>query len=226
MTTLEFGNALIEARKARGLTLRDVERDTRISTKYLQALEEGHLEVLPAPVYARAFTRTYAQYLGLDAPQLVKQLPGAKPEPDLPPLPDVHREASSPLVSASWGIAGVVVVLLLVLGLVMFVGRGGDGETSVALPDPTSDNGSQGGGAPDGPFDGPPADLVVEEGIVPDLEGQHLLVAITALADAGMRYVVVEVDNEAVPTGIIFNQSPSPGTSADGGTIITITASR
>lgn len=226
MTTKEFGNALNEARKARGLTLRDIERDTRISSKYLQALEEGHLEVLPAPVYARAFTRTYAQYLGLDAPQLVQQLPGAKPEPDLPPLPDVHREARTQLVSASWMITGVVVVLLLVVGLFMFWNRGGDGETSVTVPDPISDNGSQGGGPPNGPFDGPDAELVIEEGIVPDLEAHHLLVAITALTDAGIRYVVVELENGDVPQGIIFGQSPSPGSPLDDDTVVTITASR
>ncbi len=226
MTTKEFGSALIEARKARGLTLRDIERDTRISAKYLQALEEGHLEVLPAPVYARAFTRTYAQYLGLDASQLVQQLPGAKPEPDLPPLPDVHREARTSLVSASWMIAGVVVVLLLVVGLFMFWDRGGDGETAVTVPDPIADNGRQGGGSPDGPFVGPDAELVVEEGIVPDLEAHHLLVAITALTDAGMRYMVVEVENEDVAQGIIFSQSPAPGSPANDSTVVTITASR
>ncbi len=226
MTTQEFGNALIEARKARGLTLRDIERDTRISTKYLQALEEGRLEVLPAPVYARAFTRTYAQYLGLDAARLVQQLPGAKPEPELPPLPDVHREARMPLVSASWGIAGVVIVLLLVVGLLMFWTRGGDSETVVNVPSPIADNGRQGGGPSNGPFVGPDAELVIEEGVVPGLEGHHLLVAITALSDAGIRYVVVEVENEGVPQGIIFSQSPSPGSPVDDDTVITITASR
>ena len=50
MSTEELGKALTEARIARGLTLHDVERDTRISGKYLQALEEGELDALPAPV--------------------------------------------------------------------------------------------------------------------------------------------------------------------------------
>ncbi len=77
MTPKELGTLLTEARIARGLSLLDVERDTRISRKYLQALEGGNLGVLPAPVYARAFTRTYDQYLGLDAPSLVQTLPGA-----------------------------------------------------------------------------------------------------------------------------------------------------
>ncbi len=226
MTTVEFGNALIEAREARGLTLRDVERDTRISTKYLQALEEGRPEVLPAPVYARAFTRTYAQYLGLDASALVQQLPGAKPELEMPPLPDVHSGINVSLVSPTWAIAGVVVVLLLVAGLVMFWNRGGDSQTSVASPTQIEDNIGQGAEQPTIPTGEPNGPLVIEEGIVPDLGAEHLLVAITALTDAGMRYVVVEVDNDAVASGIIFNQSPSPGTRMDDDTVITIVASR
>ena len=218
---------LVEARKARGLTLRDVERDTRISTKYLQALEEGHLEVLPAPVYARAFTRTYAQYLGLDAQALVQQLPGAKPEPELPPLPDVHREASTPLVSASWGIAGVVIVLLLVVGLVMFWTRGGDGgETQVTVPDPVQTNGNQGAEPPVIPTEEPLPPLVVEEGEVPDLIGHQLIVAIAALSDAGLPYVVIELENDDVAEGVIFSQSPTAGTATGDNTIITITAAR
>ncbi len=226
MTTEEFGNALVEARKARGLTLRDIERDTRISTKYLQALEEGRLDVLPAPVYARAFTRTYAQYLGLDASALVQQLPGAKPELEMPPLPDVHRGVGVPLVSPSWAIAGVVVALLLVAGVVMFWNRGGEGETSVSSPDQIEDTIGQGAEQPTIPTGEPNDALVIEEGIVPDLDAEHLLVAIAALTDAGMRYVVVEVDNDSVAPGVIFNQSPSPGTQMDDDTVITILASR
>ena len=226
MTTEGLGNALVEARKARGLTLRDVERDTRISTKYLQALEDGHLDVLPAPVYARAFMRTYAQYLGLDASQFVQQLPGARPEPELPPLPDVHREAGTQLVSASWMIAGVVVVVLLLVGVVMFWDRGSGGsESPVTVQDQVPGNGDQGGGPPNIPVD-EPGELVIEDGVTPDLVAQHLLVAITALTDAGMPYVVVEVENAAVPSGIIFNQSPLPGTPLDDDTVVTILASR
>ena len=225
MSTEELGNRLVEARVARGLTLRDVERDTRISSRYLQALEEGRLNVLPAPVYARAFMRTYAQYLGLNAPEFVQQLPGARPVPELPPLPDVSREAG-PLISASWAVAGVVVVLLLVMGLLLFWNRGGGGETLVSNPPVSEQPDSFGAEQPTPPDDAPRPPLTVEPGIVPDLETEHVLVAITALVEAGMRYVVVEIENAEVAEGIIFQQSPSPGTPIDADTVITIVASR
>ena len=62
----ELGSLLTRAREARGLTLEDAERDTRISRRYLQALESEQFEVIPAPVYARGFLRSYSQYLGID----------------------------------------------------------------------------------------------------------------------------------------------------------------
>jgi len=218
----ELGKALAQARIARGLTLHDVERDTRISGRYLKALEEGDLEALPAPVYARAFMRTYAQYLGLNAPAFVQHLPGAKPEPELPPLPKVGREATGPRASASWLVSGGVVVLLLVLGLLFFWDRGGEGE-------PTTDEGQQvglGGPEIEPPGGQPPAAPVLQPGIVPDLEGQDVLVAINALVQAELPYLIIEVKNEDVPAGTVFSQSPSPGSALQQDTVITLLVSR
>lgn len=226
MSTEELGKALAEARNARGLTLRDVERDTRISGKYLEALEAGRLEALPAPVYARAFVRTYAQYLGLNASAMVQRMPGAKPEPEMPPLPEVGRGATAPLISASWLAAGVVVVVLLVVGLVLFWNRGGGESESVTNPPAVEEPNGQGAEPPNTPTGEPPAAPVVEPGIVPDLEDEHVVVAVNALAEADLRYVVVEVENDDVEAGIVFQQSPSPGTEIDENTVVTLVASR
>ena len=71
----ELGSLLVRAREARGLTLEDAERDTRISRRYLQALETEQFEVIPAPVYARGFLRSYSQYLGLDPQETLGLFP-------------------------------------------------------------------------------------------------------------------------------------------------------
>ncbi len=71
----ELGSWLIRAREARGLTIEDAERDTRISRRYLQALESEQYEVIPAPVYARGFLRSYSQYLGLDPVEMLELFP-------------------------------------------------------------------------------------------------------------------------------------------------------
>lgn len=72
----ELGTWLVRAREARGLTLEDAERDTRISRRYLQALETETFETIPAPVYARGFLRSYSQYLGLDPVEMLSLFPG------------------------------------------------------------------------------------------------------------------------------------------------------
>ncbi|MBA4397297.1 MAG: hypothetical protein C0394_07940 [Syntrophus sp. (in: bacteria)] len=54
-------------REAKGLTLRDLYERTRISVVNLEAIEKGQFQVLPAPVYARPFIRSYALVIGADS---------------------------------------------------------------------------------------------------------------------------------------------------------------
>jgi len=91
----ELGSWLIRAREARGLTLEDAERDTRISRRYLQALEAEQFEVIPAPVYARGFLRSYSQYLGLDPQQLLALFP-REDEPAYSSTQPAHARPGAP----------------------------------------------------------------------------------------------------------------------------------
>ena len=68
----DIGNTLREARDRRGLSLADVERVTKIRSKYLEALEENDFEVLPGPTVVKGFLRSYALFLKVD-PELLMQ---------------------------------------------------------------------------------------------------------------------------------------------------------
>jgi len=46
---------LESVRKSRGLTLGDISHSTRVSCSNLKAIEEQAFELLPEPIYARAF---------------------------------------------------------------------------------------------------------------------------------------------------------------------------
>ena len=61
-----MGARLREARVHKRLTLQQVEDDTKIRVKYLQAMESDEFDTLPDPTYAKGFLRSYATYLGLD----------------------------------------------------------------------------------------------------------------------------------------------------------------
>src|SRR5687768_130101 len=60
-----FGEWLAQAREARGLTLDDVSRETKIPLRNLEALEHGDLEFIPA-FYQRAEVRAIARAVGVD----------------------------------------------------------------------------------------------------------------------------------------------------------------
>jgi hypothetical protein len=61
-----FAQLLASARQRAGCSLEQISQQTKISTRYLEALEEGRVDVLPAGVYRRAIVRSYATSVGLD----------------------------------------------------------------------------------------------------------------------------------------------------------------
>jgi transcriptional regulator with XRE-family HTH domain len=64
---------LRETRLGKGLTLDEVAQRTYIKLHYLEALEEGRLDKLPAMVHTYGYIRQYAKLLGLDGGALVAQ---------------------------------------------------------------------------------------------------------------------------------------------------------
>ncbi len=69
----ELGHILREARETKGLTLREVQEKTRISSRFLEALEMGDYDRLPTPTHVRGFLRNYARFLGLDPNPLLER---------------------------------------------------------------------------------------------------------------------------------------------------------
>ena len=62
-----MGSTFRAEREKRGLTIKDIERETSIRAKYLEALEQGRYDVLPGEVYVKGFIRNYADFLHLHA---------------------------------------------------------------------------------------------------------------------------------------------------------------
>ena len=62
----DIGNFLRESREARGISLIEVEKDLKIRKKYLQALEEGNVDVIPGKAYFIGYLRNYCKYLDID----------------------------------------------------------------------------------------------------------------------------------------------------------------
>ena len=62
----DIGNFLKERREAKGISLIEVEKDLKIRKKYLQALEEGNIDLIPGKTYIVGYLRNYSKYLDID----------------------------------------------------------------------------------------------------------------------------------------------------------------
>jgi cytoskeleton protein RodZ len=112
---LELGSSLREARVRRGIEFAQVAAETRIRTRYLQALEDERFELLPGSVYAKGFLRAYAVYLGLDSQLFVEEYNARFSAEETPPPPPQLKLRPRPL--RSYGVAGVVLLVALAGGL-------------------------------------------------------------------------------------------------------------
>lgn len=250
MSGLGIGEALIRAREARGRTLDDAERDTRISRHYLQALEDEHFDLLPAPVYLRGFLRSYARYLGIEDDPLIARLPSDDAPPGAAsPIP-AGRGATGPdgrlfpprepTIGVDIGLAGgggrlrvgtlpgaraatvalVAVFVTTVIILLAFV--------IASLGD---DGGAPAPATPaTTPTPGPDATpassgLETEIGIVPDVVGQSEAIARLAVREAGFEVNVVTERNEQYPRGTVFEQAPAAGVRREPGRSVFIVVS-
>jgi cytoskeleton protein RodZ len=61
-----FGEHLRREREMRGVSLEEISAASKISIRFLQAIENEELAKLPGGIFTRSFVRTYARYLGLD----------------------------------------------------------------------------------------------------------------------------------------------------------------
>ncbi len=69
---LSFGVNLRRERELRGITLDEISRETKISVRFLEALESDKLDQLPGGVFRRGFVKTYARYIGLNEDKVLQ----------------------------------------------------------------------------------------------------------------------------------------------------------
>jgi len=121
----KLGEVLRTAREAKFIDLARVERDTKIRSHYLSALEHGDYRELPAAVYTKGFLRNYGLYLGLDPEYLVdlyRLESGSavdRPTSAIRPRPVTERQGRPLVVSSNAVVAAIL--SLLVLAFVVYL---------------------------------------------------------------------------------------------------------
>ena len=129
-----LGGHLRALREARGGSLEDMARSTRVGIRHLEALEEERLADLPSPVFVRGFIRAYCGFLREgpeEALAFYEALAGeraAMQAASAPPRPRTTWAPSSVLV----GLALLVILAIALIAVNLTVKR--TGGTSVAAP--------------------------------------------------------------------------------------------
>jgi cytoskeleton protein RodZ len=116
-----FGERMRREREMRGITLEAISEKTKITIRTLQALEKDEFDKLPGGIFNKGFVRSYAQFLGMNEEQVLKDFiaVAGDPEQPLPDPPVKHQEIiPQPKEKRSWtGVAAVVVAAVMLLGV-------------------------------------------------------------------------------------------------------------
>jgi cytoskeleton protein RodZ len=160
------GAYLRQLREARGVSLEEIARVTRVNPSYLHALESDDYASLPVPVFTRGFIRAYCQALSEPPDQALAIFDGRETAPAPPaaaPAPTPHAPSPSaapppPRAASSArtvpepaprnrGPVLVSFILLVVLGIALFAvtlalqsGREGPESTRAARSAPGGDS--------------------------------------------------------------------------------------
>lgn len=81
---LTIGKKLHDARVAKGYTLDDLQKNTKIQKRYLIAIEDNDFDSLPGEFYVRAFVKQYADSVGLNGSELLAQFDNKLPDTEDP----------------------------------------------------------------------------------------------------------------------------------------------
>lgn len=114
-----FGASFKQARESKGISLDQIATETRISTRFLSAIENEEFHLLPGGIFNRGFVRAFAEKVGLDADQAVadyERLAEVRPpEVVSTPEPASARKKDRHLYPIALGALAVVIVIFYIV---------------------------------------------------------------------------------------------------------------
>ena len=156
-----IGDLLRRERERQNLSIKDIEKATSIRALYIDAIEKGEYKTLPGEVYAKGFVRNYANYLELNANEIVnafneemhpqeelqesagsssveeaRQEQSAERNREEYRGPKITSLASYPMEKKSHGVRNALMVaaVVFVVAFAALIAFGGDEEPSAPAP--------------------------------------------------------------------------------------------
>jgi transcriptional regulator with XRE-family HTH domain len=133
---IPIGQDLKRERELRGISLKEIAESTKINIRFLKALEEDQLDVLPGKFFTRGIIRGYAKYLGLEEESVLNKYHEALQFLEKNEKEEEKTSVESPPVSirnviriAAFGAAVIAVLLAL-----FFIFRGEEAPPSIKPP--------------------------------------------------------------------------------------------
>lgn len=135
---IEVGEYLRQVRERLGFSVYDVEKETKILSRYITMMEEGNFEGLPGHAYAIGFLRSYAKFLGIESDEMVRVYKEKYPDEEANFIINPPEESSSALAEANhvplkpWKVVAIVAAIIVAAGagLLYYLGTERDRGTA------------------------------------------------------------------------------------------------
>ena len=123
MSTL--GKDLKQEREMRGISLKEIADTTKINLRFLRALEEDRMDMLPGKFFTKGILKAYAEYLGMEEHVVLNKFYQEEQlrEQDQEKEPENQEDRSliSNKVKSYLAFFGIVVVLISILFVFYFI---------------------------------------------------------------------------------------------------------
>lgn len=167
-----FGENLRREREMRGVSLAEIADATKISARFLKALEAEQFSKVPGGIFTRSFIRAYAKYLGLDEERVLAEyqlIAQAKSDVDLSRLAMSRSTPARDAARARVLVYYLLAAALLSGGYTLFHYSRRVAESQAGIPNPVSVSAapSPGPSAPAGSSTSDPAPLPAATGLAP-----------------------------------------------------------
>jgi cytoskeletal protein RodZ len=141
-----IGEKLRLAREARGIALRDISEQTRISMRYLEAIETDDYRRLPGGIFNRSFIRAYAKFIGYNEDEAMEDYARtlreqgssedaqSKPSRSLVYTDDSAHQSRSPLKTLVLALIILALLSLAVWAALYFYQRNVAGKNQGSAP--------------------------------------------------------------------------------------------
>src|SRR5215831_15524127 len=127
----DFGESFKRSRETLGVSLNQIAIETRISTRFLLAIENEDFRLLPGGIFNRGFIRAYAERVGLDPDKAVEEYERLMQTMD----PDALLQAESAATRTPRGLYPIAIgALILLIILFYFITRPSVNSITVSPP--------------------------------------------------------------------------------------------